>query len=152
MSASAGRLSLRWRLRYWLNDFEGALSDLAVCAKYDPQSPFYARIYPALVLAEMGDYDAAAARVRAVADAQPQSALDVLWAATGLRLLGQADAAGDLLCERAAAGLDFASGLVPPQSEEWVRALYERCRGGSSDEELEALARQLRRLGGCAGS
>jgi predicted Ser/Thr protein kinase len=130
----------RWRLRYWLNDFEGALSDLATCAGYDPQSLFYSHIYPGLVLAEMGDYDGAEAQIRAVAEAHPARALDVLWAATGLRLLGQPAAADSLLRERADAGLDYASGLVPPQTEEWVRALYERCVGGGSDAELDILA------------
>lgn len=131
----------RWRLRYWLGDLENALSDVEVHAGCDPDSPFYAHVYPALILAEQGHMDAALDHARAVADEEPNCALSVLWSATCLRLLGQPDEAQALLANRADT-VDFTAGVVPPQSEQWLRALYGYCITGGSLDDLEALARR----------
>jgi serine/threonine protein kinase/predicted Zn-dependent protease len=129
----------RWRLYYWTRDLEAALEDVAVHSGCDPQSRFYAHVYPALILAEMGRMQEALGHARALADEAPPSAQAVLWSATCLRLLGQAGEAHRLLAERAEA-VDYAAELVPPQSEEWVRALYAYCRDGGSRATLGALA------------
>ena len=76
---------------------------------------------------------------RALADEAPESAQAVLWSATCLRLLGQPEEAQALLFERTSA-VDFAAELVPPQSEEWVRALYACCRDGGSLATLDVLS------------
>ena len=88
-----------------------------------PHSRSYAHVYPALILAEMGRMEEALAHARALADEAPDSAQAALWSATCLRLLGQPEEAQTLLAERANT-VDYAAELVPPQSEEWVRALY----------------------------
>ncbi len=129
----------RWRLHYWVGDLDAALHDLAVCAGYAPQSRFYAHVYPALVHAESGGMAEALDHARALADGAPQSAQSVLWSATCLRLLGRSEEADELLAERAET-LDFATELAPPQSEEWMRALYGHCRSGGPLTELETLA------------
>ncbi len=129
----------RWRLHYWLGEFDAALQDLAACAGYDPHNSFYEHVYPALVQAEAGDMPAALAHAHALADDAPTDAQAVLWSATCLRLLGEPEEAQALLTERAAQ-VDFTLGLVPPQSEQWVRALYENALCGGRPETLEPLA------------
>jgi len=131
----------RWRLRYWIDNLEAAWEDVEAHAECVPESRFYAHVYPALILAEMGRMPAALAHAHAPADEAPNSAQAVLWSATCLRLLGRAAEADALLAERAAA-LDFGLELVPPQSEEWVQALYAYCRDGGPLTALEALAEE----------
>jgi len=129
----------RWRLHYWLGDLDAALEDLSACAQYDPESPFYAHVYPALVHAELGDRSVALAHARAVAEENPDDAGALLWSATCLRLLGEADAAEALLVERAES-VDFGAGLVGPQSEAWMQALVAYCQKGGSLGELDLMA------------
>ncbi|MCK4657920.1 MAG: protein kinase [Phycisphaerae bacterium] len=131
----------RWRLHYWMGELDAALADVAVHAECDPQSRFYAHVYPALLLAELGDVDAALSHARALAADAPESALAVVWSATCLRLLGQAEEAAELLGERADE-VDFGTELAPPQSQEWVEWLYAYCRDGGPSAELEELAEQ----------
>lgn len=130
----------RWRLHYWTGNYDAALADLATAASFDPRNRTYTHVYPALVRAEMGDLPGARALAEALAADSGRNALTLLWAAASLRLLGQDTAARELLhaLERE---VDFTQGLAPPQSEEWVRALYEYCRGGSR-EPLELLSAQ----------
>ena len=131
----------RWRLHYWTDDLEAALEDVEAHVECVPESRFYAHVYPALILAEMGRMPAALAHAHALADEAPESAQAVLWSATCLRLLGQAAEAETLLADRADA-LDFDIELVPPQSEEWVQKLYAHCRAGGPLIALEALAEE----------
>ena len=132
----------RWRLHYWTGAPEAALADVAVHAECDPRSRFYAHVYPALILAEMGDMPAALAHARALASETPGGAQDVLWSATCLCLLGRPDEAEALLAARAGS-VDSGVDLVPPQSEEWVRALYDCCLGNAPFTTLEALAAEV---------
>jgi serine/threonine protein kinase len=129
----------RWRLYYWTGELEPALEDVAAHAACDPQSRFYAHVYPALLLAEMGRLDDALAHARALADDPPESAQAVLWSATCLRLLGRPEEARALLADRADT-VDFTAELIPPQSEEWVRALYAYSLDGGSRATLGSLA------------
>ncbi len=129
----------RWRLYYWTGELDAALEDAVVHAGCDPKSRFYAHVYPALILAEMGRMDEALAHARALSDEAPENAQAVLWSATCLRLLGWPAEAQALLADRADA-VDFAAELVPPQSEEWVRALYAYCLDGGSRAALGGLA------------
>ncbi|MBU0616098.1 MAG: protein kinase [Planctomycetes bacterium] len=131
----------RWRLRYWTGDLEGALEDVEAHAECIPESRFYAHVYPALILAEMGRMPAALAHANALAAEAPDSAQAVLWSATCLRLLGRAEEAQALLTERVSS-VDFASELVPAQSQEWVQTLYEQCIEGGALAALEALAEE----------
>jgi len=131
----------RWRLYYWTGDLDAALADVQAHAACDPNSPYYAHVYPALILAEMGDWPAALAHARALADDAPHNAQAVLWSATCLRLLGQPAEAAELLAARADA-VDYAANLVPPQTETWVRALYSYCLAGGDTTSLEELAQQ----------
>lgn len=132
----------RWRLHYWTGAWEAALADLAAAAGYDPQCRFYAHVYPALILAEMGDLPAALDHARALPAEAPDSSQAVLWSATCLRLLGRPEEAATLLADRANA-VDFGAELVPPQSEEWMRALYAYCRDGGPLTGLDALAAEV---------
>jgi tetratricopeptide (TPR) repeat protein len=129
----------RWRLYYWTGELEAALEDATQHAGCDPQSRFYAHVYPALILADMGRMEEALTHARAAADEAPDSAQAVLWSATCLRLLGRPQEAETLLADRAEL-VDFAAELVPPQSDEWVRALYSYCRDGGSQATLASLA------------
>jgi tetratricopeptide (TPR) repeat protein len=131
----------RWRLHYWTGALEAALDDVTAAADYDPQCRFYTHVYPALILAEMGNMAAALAHARAPAAEAPEHAQEVLWSATCLRLLGRPDEADALLDEHEQS-VDFAAGLVPPQSEGWVQALYAYCLEGGTLTALDALAEE----------
>ena len=131
----------RWRLYYWTGNLEAALDDINTHHDCDPQSPFFAHFYPALILAELGQIDEALAHARALAADAPENAQAVLWSATCLRLLGRPEEAQALLDERSDV-VDFAAGLVPPQSQEWVRALYVYCQRGGPLTALEELAEE----------
>lgn len=130
----------RWRLNYWLGDHGAALADLERLQAFDPQSRFYRHVYPSWVLAELGEREAALEHARAIAAEQPDNALALIWSATCLRILGAADEAAALL-EVSANQVDFGAELVPPQTEVWVRGLYEYCRGrGTLDRLTEMIA------------
>ncbi len=129
----------RWRLYYWTGDLDAAAADLAAHAACDPQSRFYAHVYPALLAAERGDVSAARAHARALAHEAPRDAQAVVWSATCLRLFGAPDEAAALLTERRD-GVDFGAGLTPPQTAEWVQALYAYCEAGGALDALEMLA------------
>ena len=133
----------RWRLYYWTDALDSALADVATCASFDRQDRFYAHVYPALILAEAGRMPEALAHARALAADAPSSAQAVLWSATCLRLLGQGAEARGLLAERAER-VDFGAELAPPQSQEWVRALYAYCQDAAGSlAPLETLATQV---------
>jgi tetratricopeptide (TPR) repeat protein len=131
----------RWRLYYWTGNLEAALADVDAHAICDPNSPAYAHVYPALLQAETGDWPAALAHARALAADAPRSAQAVLWSATCLRLLGQPQEAADLLVSKADT-VNYAAGLMPPQTEAWVHALYTYCQEGGALTTLEELAGQ----------
>ncbi len=132
----------RWRLRYWTGDYEGALADLDACAGYDENDPFYEHVYPAWVLAAMGETDAAHDHAAALLDEHPGVAWAVIWSATCLRLTGAA-AEAELLLEHWQDGVEYHVGLTPPQDEAWLRALYGLCRGQRDVTALETLADEV---------
>lgn len=131
----------RWRLRYWTGDLTGALEDLRWHIDCEPENRFCTHVYPALLYAELGDLQMALQTARSIASKAPGDAQAVLLSATCLRLLGQPAEAQRLLDDRAG-DVDFALGLVPPQSARWIRALYLRCQGADNWADLEALAAQ----------
>ncbi len=129
----------RWRLRYWTGDLEGAFDDVERHSACVPENRCYRHVYPALILAEQGDLDAALDHARALADDAPTCAPAVLWSAACLRLLGKEDEAAEAL--RAHADLvNFSAELEPPQTETWLRALYAFCQRSEDRETLDALA------------
>ncbi len=129
----------RWRLHYWEGDLAAATADMHAHAACAPDNPFYAHVFPALLAAETGDLPLALTHARALAS--KTSAAAVLHSAMCLRLLGHGTEARELLAVRAE-DVDYAADLDPPQTEEWMRALYEYCLADGSTESLEALARQ----------
>jgi len=129
----------RWRLHYWLNDGNAALEDLEICKGFDPKSLFYSRVYPIWVYANMGDMPRAVDEARAMPRDAPNEAQSVLWSAACLRLLGRGDEAGELLA-RSRDNVSFSAGLVSPQTEEWVAALFDCSSGQNEIDELLALA------------
>ncbi len=131
----------RWRLHYWMGELEGALADATRHAACDPHSRFYRHVYPALLLAEMDRMADALDHARALAVENPGDAQAVLWSATTLRLLGHREEAVTLLTTHADT-VDCTVGLVPPQSPQWVAALYAYCRDGESLDMLDALAEE----------
>ena len=129
----------RWRLHYWLGNYEAALADLEVHVDCDPSSFFCLHVYPALVLAEMGELEAAWEHARAIGTDEPDCAYATLWSATCLRLLGRTEEAQSLLAERADL-VHYEAELVPPQSPEWMKSLHRYCMVGGALDELEAQA------------
>ncbi|MFH0980884.1 MAG: protein kinase [Planctomycetota bacterium] len=130
----------RWRLYYWTGQLEEALADLRILhEQFDSDSVFYSYAYPMLVLTEAGRMDDALTLARAVAEPEggsaPSSALLVLWSATCLRLLGHPAEADRLLADRADR-VDYAAGLVAPQSADWIIALYSNAVGMTPFEAL----------------
>lgn len=129
----------RWRLHYWLGHLDAAHADIAAHQSCLPDHVGYRHFYPALLEAEMGNLPAALEHARAIGDEAPNSAIATIWSASCLRLLGHSDEAQALLDKRAAA-VDFALDLIPPQTPDWVAALYGQCRRGDELERLETLA------------
>lgn len=129
----------RWRLHYWLDELDAALQDIRVHATCMPESIFYARVYPALVYAEMGDVERASAEARAIGQEAPEDAQAVMWSSVCLRLLGHADEADQLLLD-SAERVSFSTGLVPPQTEEWIANLFAYDSGQSELQALLAFA------------
>ncbi len=128
----------RWRLHYWLGHLNAAYDDVEYHAGCMPESPYYAHFYPALIHAELGDMNSALSHARALAGDDAQS---VLRAATCLRLLGKPQEALEIMNDRIEQ-LDFTSAIKPPQSEEWVRALFDFAADRGQFDRLEALAGQ----------
>jgi serine/threonine protein kinase/tetratricopeptide (TPR) repeat protein len=124
-----------WRLRYWTGEYDEALADLARLAHSDPDSVQYSHVYPALVHAEAGRV---ADAVLLAKDMPGHHAVDVLWKATTLRLLGQLQMADDLL--DAVDPTQCAGGLVPPQTEVWVCAVVNVCRQDAAWATLQPMA------------
>ncbi len=129
----------RWRLHYWQGELDAALSDIAIHAECVEGCRFYAHVYPALVLAEMGDMPAALAHADALVSENPSSAQAVLWSATTMRLLGRAEEADALLREHAST-VDYSADVTSPQTAEWVETLYRFVLEGTGREQLDALA------------
>jgi len=129
----------RWRLKYWVDDFNGALQDIESHATCVPDSLWYSRIYPAWVYADAGDMERAIFEARSIAEEAPNDVQAVVWSAACLRILGRGDEAQALLTSRAEQ-VNFADGLVPPQTEQWMRHLYDLSLGqrGLDDLLLEA--------------
>ncbi|MBN2448669.1 MAG: tetratricopeptide repeat protein, partial [Phycisphaerae bacterium] len=134
-------LHYRWRLNYWTGHLDAALADIEEHAACDPESVLYSHVYPALVMADMGDPEAARTRALDLARAMPTDALAIIWSAATLRLLGDAAQADELLAEYADK-VDFTRGWEPQQSETWLRVLYAHCQSGDRLDELQTLADQ----------
>ncbi|MFQ5592031.1 MAG: hypothetical protein ACE5HE_12765, partial [Phycisphaerae bacterium] len=133
-------LHYRWRLHYWVGNLDEALSDIVAHAECMPDSPFYAHVYPALVYAEQGRLAEAENEARALAGASSGDAKGTILAASCMRLVGLNAEADQLLNERLDS-VDYGLNLEPPQTEEWVQALYGFCAGLEQFETLEQLAR-----------
>ncbi len=132
----------RWRLHYWKGDLEDALQDIRAHGACMPENMHYAHVYPALVYAELGNITAAVSEAWLLVNHAPEDPQAVLWAATLLRLLNRPADADDLL-EQRVADVVFSEGLVPPQTEAWVEALYYYSKNGQG---LDALLEQAQRF------
>ncbi len=132
-------LHYRWRLHYWLDNFEAAQKDIASHAQCMPDSLPYAHVYHSWVAAEAGDVDQALAEARAPASEAPDDAQAVLWSAACLQFLGHAGEAMSLL-EKKRDAVRMNANLVPPQSEAWMSALFDFAMSRRTLEELLALA------------
>jgi hypothetical protein len=94
MAASKATLAeglyYRWRLHYWMNDYDAALDDLTalVASGFELSEQATANVtvfYPALVLADAGEIDAARERLAGFEPAQPEGER---WLTAFARLLG----------------------------------------------------------------
>lgn len=139
-------LHYRWRLCFWTGQPDRALSDLervaSEFARGEPLERMYKYVYPALVLAQAGALDEAPAYADGLVNDEPADALNTIWAATTLRLLGRAAQADELLEARReiAQRADAADSLRP---EGWLSQLYELCSGRLALGELLAAAETL---------
>ncbi len=131
----------RWRLHYWSGDYAAALADIQAHAACVPDSLFYARVYPLWVHAETGDVDGALAEARLLAAETPDNAQAVLWSATSLRLLGESEEASELL-ETHRSQVRFSAGLTPPQTAEWMEAMWDLAAGTHELADVLVLADQ----------
>jgi serine/threonine protein kinase/tetratricopeptide (TPR) repeat protein len=129
----------RWRLYYWTGQYDAALADLQACAGFSPSSRFYAYVYPAWVLAEMGEVDQASELAWAPAVTDPTDVEAVLWSAATLRLIGRPDEADELL-GTSADSVEFSPGSGLHQTAVWLEALYALSRGETDVGELVSLA------------
>jgi serine/threonine protein kinase/Flp pilus assembly protein TadD len=131
----------RWRLHFWLGNYEAALSDVNVhkaCSLPEPEF-MYSRAFPALIHAAQGDLGRARQEALAITTDHPRSALAVIWTASWLRLLGRAAEAERHLAAMADS-VDFSAEIVSPQTPQWVEALYEQAWHGTAKTRLAELA------------
>lgn len=132
-------LHFRWRLYFWAGRGDAALADVRRIATEfaDTASAerVYAHVYPAIIHAQSGQMDLAVDCLLSLIGQDEVSALDVIWAASGLRLLGLNEQADQVLSDSAERA-DYSAGLVQPQTEFWVRQLYAFCSGLSSADSL----------------
>ncbi|MCP4245614.1 MAG: hypothetical protein GY778_01060, partial [bacterium] len=140
-------LHYRWRLHYWTGSLEAALADVnrieGDFGSSDEVSRTFAHLYPALIHAELGDSETAH-RLAVAREDDDASTMDVVFAATTLRLLGSADAADDLLAQRAGL-MESASEGDDQQAATWLRELYSFCSGDLPRDDLLALANRAAR-------
>ncbi|MCB9850887.1 MAG: protein kinase [Phycisphaerales bacterium] len=140
-------LHYRWRLHYWLSEYDAAAADFAaykkLATKFDTASAYYLEFFPMLIAAERGDHEDAIARAYAMSapDDGKYNALHVVWTVTALRVLGEAELAETYLSDTAS-HLEFIAGEIPEQTSEWVTALYRMTAGEITLEETQAMALQ----------
>ncbi len=116
----------RWRLYDWTGDYERAMEDVVAHCMQD--DPFYAHVFPAVLLAESGNFDQAMERSVALFDEAAFGLRGPLHAWTLLNLLGKPDDA------QAAAEAGLQETVVSieteaPEDAAWVRSLYEFATG-----------------------
>jgi serine/threonine protein kinase/tetratricopeptide (TPR) repeat protein len=123
----------RWRLYFWLGDYDAALSDIVIQRSCPLPSPdfLYSRAYPALVYAAKGNLERARLEANAIVTDHPGSAIAVVWAASWLRLLGDSPGADALLAQHSRA-VDFSAELTGSQTAEWVEILYRFVQSGDN--------------------
>ncbi len=150
IALDAGRATVehyhyRWRLRYWLGDYEGALSDIEWMQTWisdhpdrhgddcAPERSAYSHVFPALVHFAAGRQDEARRLARAVALLDEGSTQAVIWSATLLRWFDAAAEADTLL-----AG-------APAPRDQWTQTLLEVVRGTLDVERARTAAAESER-------
>lgn len=117
----------RWRLGFWLGDYEQAAVDLAHHLTCMPTNWSYQYVYPALVHAGAGrDAEAGAVVARLIED-HGDDPMGVIWGATTLRLIGHGAEADDLLRDRR--GELRLDSNDAGAGDSWLPALYDCCAG-----------------------
>ncbi|MFQ5461786.1 MAG: protein kinase [Phycisphaerae bacterium] len=128
----------RWRLYDWTDDYEHAMEDVATHAACMPEDPFYAHVFPAVLLAESGNVAQASQRSTDLLNDATFGLRGPLHAWTLLTLLGLPDDAQ----EAAEAGLQLTVSSAEPHATEdadWIRSAYEFATG---DLEFAILMRK----------
>ncbi len=138
--AALGELhEYRWRLCYWLDLHERALSDLdELQRKYpatDPKYTWYRHFFPAIVLADVGQMDAALVRARAMTDERPDDFRSILSAALLLRMWDQAEESHQLLAD-ARGRIRFDAVATADKSRALYESVYDYALGAIDWAEL----------------
>ena len=94
-NARCESLHYRWRLYYWLNDFDHALTDIAARSEC-VQDAWYKHVYRALIHADQGNLDAARREALAIFMDAPESPDAVLLSGALRFALGDQTALGDV--------------------------------------------------------
>ncbi len=130
----------RWRLHYWLGDFDQALADLEALSLHEEYEDNFnfSHVYPMLVLAESGRMNEAVQLARSIGS-NTDSAWRLIWSATCLRILGRPEEADRLLSD-VEAPLDFQKNVVGSRPETWISNLLEFSAGRIALDELLARA------------
>lgn len=129
----------RWRLAYWLGQFDEALADIERHAECVPDDLDYAQLYPALVYMEMEQPDDVDEIVDQLVLTPPEKPAEVLLVASTLRLLGRGSTADELLAGyvEVAEFSDVDTGGLPTG---WTQTLFRFCMGDAVFDEVAALA------------
>jgi len=135
----------RWRLYYWQNRFDDALSDLRALTEITPPSaprrPWFSNYFQAQLLAEQDGLVEALRLTTALPTSQPTNPIAVIGAACQLRVLGRATEA-DRLLDEYRDRIDFRSVVLPNISPRQLQEVYELCRGRMTWKQIESLARE----------
>ncbi len=137
-SAICETLQYRWRLHYWLGDYEHALADMAQRAECD-QGPWYKHVYRALIFADRGDIAAAHSEARAIETDDPANPNAIILSFTLRSALGDPAALDGL--RRAATSIDWSNPAWDENSlPGWKQALFSMLTGELSHEALNELS------------
>jgi serine/threonine protein kinase/tetratricopeptide (TPR) repeat protein len=120
----------RWRLHYWLNQFDSALADLDELSKL-PSVPrteliWYTKLFPSMVLVDMGKVQPGYSTLESISIDEVSNFHAITSAASLLRLTGQTRKAGELL-STGRSRIDY-SDLQPEHAPaDWGTLNYELC-------------------------
>lgn len=137
-SGTCEALHYRWRLYYWLGDYEQALADITARGACD-QGPWYKHAYRALIFADRADLAAARSEAVAIQSDNPANPNAIILSAALRYALGDAVALDDLRSAEQAVdwnNSEWNANSLPG----WKQAMFAMLAGDRTLESIHELA------------